>query len=379
MSQEEFWYTNVIDELLPRLDPNKTGSYRGGGPFREVQLLIDGQLAGVAYPFPVIYTGGILLSWWRPIAAIGAFDAPSYTMDITPFVPLLADEKNHNFTIVIGGQERGLDKPQWAISGSVGFTLDPSGTQTTGKLESVLTTPYAKSIPLPDDAQGNIRSKTEASRKFSLNATVITGTKGKQSVTVTQDFKFSNTQMQTPSGDFSNVLQTSEGLSQSVHNGLPLLQDKFSYPMDMTLNQTAPSSNLTIFSGQLSHGYTRTEDHIYPPGSKSDIVTTQKSDGELRFDGTGSAISGIARTSQQYTFKNKGGDYSRDVEIFNVTNVIRNKISGSLAPPLSKPAGANADQTFSLAAEQDLPRTNFKSLDNTFLGSPVRLVHQLKH
>ncbi|EGG03240.1 uncharacterized protein MELLADRAFT_90243 [Melampsora larici-populina 98AG31] len=379
--QEEFWlqYTNVPDKLLPRLDPKNTGSYRGGGPYREVQLLIDGQLAGVVYPFPVIYTGGILLTWWRPIAAIGASNAPSYTLDITPFVPLLTDDKNHNFTIMIGGQEPGLSKPSWVLSGSVGITLDPSGTRTTGTLDSVVTKPYQKSTPLPDDAQGRINFKTEASRQLSLKATVITGTKGKQSVTVTQDFKFSNTQIITASGDYSNMIQSSEGLSQSVHNGVPLLQDKFSYPMNLTMIQTAPSANLSIFSGQLSHGYTRTEDHIYPAGSKSDIVNTQNSEGNLHFDGKGQAISGIGRTSQQYTFKNKGGDYSRDVEIFNITNVIRNKISGSLALP-AKPDGANPNQVMLPASlTQDLPRVTTDSFGNTFLDSPVTLIHKLHH
>lgn len=119
--REEFWYNNVPDETLPRLDPNKTGSFDGAGSFREVQLLIDGALAGVAYPFPVIYTGGILLSWWRPIAAIGALNAPSYTMDITPFVPLLSDGENHNFTIIVEGQGQGngSTNPKWIISGSM--------------------------------------------------------------------------------------------------------------------------------------------------------------------------------------------------------------------------------------------------------------------
>jgi hypothetical protein len=29
----------------------------GNGPFREVRLLVDGQLAGVAFPYPVVFTG----------------------------------------------------------------------------------------------------------------------------------------------------------------------------------------------------------------------------------------------------------------------------------------------------------------------------------
>lgn len=31
----------------------------GQGPFREVRLLIDGQVAGTAFPYATIFTGGI--------------------------------------------------------------------------------------------------------------------------------------------------------------------------------------------------------------------------------------------------------------------------------------------------------------------------------
>lgn len=50
----------------------------GKGPFREVQVILDGILAGVVWPFAVIYTGGITPSNWRPLASYGAYDQPSY-------------------------------------------------------------------------------------------------------------------------------------------------------------------------------------------------------------------------------------------------------------------------------------------------------------
>jgi hypothetical protein len=56
-STEEFWYTNTFDSLRGTF-AESTGTLYGGSPWREVQLLIDGQLAGVSWPFPVIFTGG---------------------------------------------------------------------------------------------------------------------------------------------------------------------------------------------------------------------------------------------------------------------------------------------------------------------------------
>ena len=57
-STEEFWYTNVLTSYQDTF-ANTTGPLSGGGPWREVQLLIDGQLAGVLWPFTIIFTGGL--------------------------------------------------------------------------------------------------------------------------------------------------------------------------------------------------------------------------------------------------------------------------------------------------------------------------------
>lgn len=54
---EEFWWSNVPDSTTASFRNN---TLLGHSPFREVQLLIDGQIAGVAWPFPVIFTGGVV-------------------------------------------------------------------------------------------------------------------------------------------------------------------------------------------------------------------------------------------------------------------------------------------------------------------------------
>jgi hypothetical protein len=55
-------YYNTADEYLGDLPPDTT---YGGGPFRELRVLVDGQVAGVAFPYAVIFTGGINPSVWR--------------------------------------------------------------------------------------------------------------------------------------------------------------------------------------------------------------------------------------------------------------------------------------------------------------------------
>ena len=56
-STEEFWYTNVLSSDVNTFE-STAGALYGSSPWREVQLLIDGQLAGVSWPFPIIFTGG---------------------------------------------------------------------------------------------------------------------------------------------------------------------------------------------------------------------------------------------------------------------------------------------------------------------------------
>lgn len=58
-------YEHVANEYLTDLPPG--GGFRGDGPFREVRILVDGMVAGVAFPYAVIFTGGIVPAAWRSV------------------------------------------------------------------------------------------------------------------------------------------------------------------------------------------------------------------------------------------------------------------------------------------------------------------------
>lgn len=103
---EEFWYTNPPDAIA-----NEYGMC-GGGSSREIQLLIDGQVAGIQPPFPVVYTGGINPLLWRPQTGIYSFNIPPYFFDISPFLPKLRDGKPHEIEVkIIGNSIKG----QWNV------------------------------------------------------------------------------------------------------------------------------------------------------------------------------------------------------------------------------------------------------------------------
>tara|TARA_B100000795_G_scaffold73591_1_gene52068 strand:- start:181 stop:1254 length:1074 start_codon:yes stop_codon:yes gene_type:complete len=96
---EEFWYTNVPDE-----DFEPDSGACAGGTYREIQLYVDGLLAGALYPFPTIYTGGVCPLLWRPLTGIYSFNVPPYRFDITPFLGLLNDGQPHEIATKVFGQ-----------------------------------------------------------------------------------------------------------------------------------------------------------------------------------------------------------------------------------------------------------------------------------
>lgn len=133
-SQEEFWWSNVFSQDEEDF-ANTVGELYGYSPFREVQLYIDGGLAGVVWPFPIIFTGGVAPGFWRPIVGIDAFDLRQPEIDISPFLPFLQDGQEHSFEIRVTGLQVSADGiatlantvgSYWVVSGNILLYTDGS-------------------------------------------------------------------------------------------------------------------------------------------------------------------------------------------------------------------------------------------------------------
>src|SRR2546422_2627553 len=94
-SCDEFWYASEPDAYA------SANGLCGGGAFREIQVFLDGRLAGVVWPFPYIFTGGVNPWLWRPIPAVDGFDEPPYLVDLTPFAGLLSDGAPHDISFLV--------------------------------------------------------------------------------------------------------------------------------------------------------------------------------------------------------------------------------------------------------------------------------------
>src|SRR5215475_12244977 len=87
---DEFWYN--------RSPKPEDAEEKAFGPFREIQILVDSHLAGIIWPVPVVYTGGMIPTLWRPLVDAGAFDLFAYQIDLTPFAALLSNGKQHTIS-----------------------------------------------------------------------------------------------------------------------------------------------------------------------------------------------------------------------------------------------------------------------------------------
>ncbi|MFY1826055.1 peptide-N4-asparagine amidase [Myxococcus fulvus] len=123
---EEFWYITapiVVPYSCPADD----------GPYREVVIEVDGRVAGIAMPFPHVYTGGWSNPFlWYVLPAPRAFNIRPIQYDLTPFVGLLTDGQPHQLTVRVLGVPEG--RPGWDLPTNVLVWRDAGASRVTGGL-----------------------------------------------------------------------------------------------------------------------------------------------------------------------------------------------------------------------------------------------------
>lgn len=268
-----------------------------------------------------------------------AFDSPTYTIDISPFIPTLTDSLPHNFTLTVEGQ--GADRSagsEWLFSGSIFTTKFNSGERTTGKINSYHVHSDINVSRMPSDA-GNRKNSVgfvvDAVRKIEISSTLETSTSSRL-VTFSQHSRFRNRQSVADSGKYQHVEQIIHGSIESTMDGeTVILQDTFTFPMNLLTTVVKDSRrNQTIVNATLSHSYFRSTSGPagFSPTGLAQIDTTQNATGQLIINSKGRASSGVGRTRQSYEYKNGNGDeYFREIEIFNVTQKIKDVERGNLA------------------------------------------------
>jgi hypothetical protein len=309
---DEFWYTNPPNDFL---EANNLTDVAGNGTFREVLVSIDGLLAGVVYPFPVFYTGGVDPYFWRPISAIGSFIHPSYDVDITALLPTLLDSQSHLFSASVTNA-----LPYWLISANVHLWLDPRGV-TTGKVTRHASPPLvARTTSKFRNLDGKFTS--EATRSLSYSGYVASSF-GNLTTSASYSYRFANSLVYSQGASASEVHQESRTESKvvvkDVDRDLEYAHVSLRFPLKVSYEET-DRENTTYVKAGIEHSWEQEDQIQSSVGSSafSELHNKQKSTGELVIPTKG-AISGVATTKQRYALESSAGCYFRSVGARNYT------------------------------------------------------------
>lgn len=243
-SADEFWYTCVPSDVAGDLQNC------GNSAFRETEVSIDGQPAGVAPVFPWIYTGGIDPYLWEPIPGIETLNLKPYRVDLTPFAGLLADGQPHTVAVSVFNANSGFD-----VASTLLLYTDPGASTTTGALlTNTLTAAPTPRIEenLNTAADGTVSGPVNvtSARAWTISGFVNTS-HGRVDTTIQASNAFGNLQDEKVSSvEFKqNLTQTTDQheLTTTTSNaGTIQTEHDISYPLVVDYRQ-APNSDGSLF------------------------------------------------------------------------------------------------------------------------------------
>ncbi|WP_291195383.1 peptide-N4-asparagine amidase [Frateuria sp.] len=235
---DEFWYTCVPDAYAAQTFEC------GGGNFREAEVSIDGQPAGVAPVMPWIYTGGIDPYLWRPTPGVQTLNFMPYRVDLTPFAGLLSDGAPHEVALSVAGAHG-----YFSATAALLVYRDPQAAQVSGRIvrNTLAGQPPTPTIgsTLATDADGNLSGDvtTQLTRQFTIEGYADTS-RGRVRSTVTQTVGFDDTQsfLINASTYDQHTVQLTRVDSLSTRQRGPLAEiyeQHVRYPLDLDYRQLA--------------------------------------------------------------------------------------------------------------------------------------------
>ena len=164
---EEYWYLTVPDAAPYSCKATD-------GPYREVQIKVDGRVAGIAAPFPTVWTGGWSNPFlWYVIPGPRAFDIKPIEYDLTPFAGLLNDGRPHDVEVSVVGVPEG--QSGWSTPVNVLVWQDAKRAHVTGRLTAHDAGDLANSSTYtPGSADEQYRLDTEGGHRLTVSGYVDT-------------------------------------------------------------------------------------------------------------------------------------------------------------------------------------------------------------
>lgn len=300
-SGDEFWYTCVPDAYAS--ETNECG----GGNFREAEISIDGQAAGVAPVYPWVYTGGIDPYLWRPTPGVQALNFLPYRVDLTPFAGQLSDGKPHEVAVQVAGANS-----YFAATATLLVYRDAHARQVTGKITrntlvgQAATPTIASTLATASNGDLGGAITTRLDRRFVIEGYANTS-HGRVTTTVTQNTGFDDTQTFTINSTVyrqQTAQRTWSDSSSQSRLGNFLTAERhahFNYPFSLDYNQQLASDGSTSAASTVHQGY-RQRDELRLLGLTlygADVDNTVDTQDTLVFDASGNLSSHSGQQSAQ--------------------------------------------------------------------------------
>jgi hypothetical protein len=304
---DEFWYTCVPTDVATELQSC------GGTAFREAEISVDGQPAGVAPVYPWIYTGGVDPFLWEPIPAVQTLNFVPYRVDLTPFAGLLSNGQPHTIALSVFNANN-----YFSATAILLLFQDHESPQVTGAVtENTIGNAPTPSVNenLATDSSGAITGSvtTFSSRNFKVEGYANTS-HGKVNTEVHQTISFKNIQNFTinTAQYVQDISQDTDVESQTVTwsgFGSFVSLETFHYPLTMNIGLNFASDGSFDQQTTVSQAF---KFDLLSPFFAGFVENQVNSTDTLNFNSSG-ALTGntAAKSSQSYnSFNTRGQRYS---------------------------------------------------------------------
>jgi hypothetical protein len=304
---DEFWYTCVPNDVTTELQSC------GATAFREGEVSIDGQPAGVAPVYPWVYTGGVDPYLWEPIPGVQTLNFVPYRVDLTPFAGVLSNGQPHTIALTVYNANN-----YFSATATLLLFLDHNSQQVTG----AVTADTIGSGPTPSinenlqtDASGTITGSVTAfsSRQFMVAGYANTS-HGRVNTEIHQTILFKNLQNFTINSSqyVQDISQDTRVESVTIaHSGPSTVesQETFHYPLTMNIGLNFAADGSFDQQTTVSQGYSF---RLLSPYSATVVNDLVHSADTLNFNSSGAFTGNVgAKSSQSYDlFDSQGESYS---------------------------------------------------------------------
>ncbi|MGW0333450.1 peptide-N4-asparagine amidase [Streptomyces sp. NPDC003011] len=300
---EEYWYLTVPD-------PAPYSCRTADGPYREVQVEVDGRLAGIAAPFPTVWTGGWSNPFlWYVVPGPRAFDVKPIEYDLTPFAGILNDGRPHRVEVSVVGVPEG--QSGWSAPVNILVWQDTKSAHVGGRLTAHRQTGLTGSSAYRPGAEHRV--DTEGGHGLTVAGYVDTS-HGRVTTTVSRSLAHTSTHRWTD-GENVDALDATwtddESVTADGRGPARVTRTQRTYTMDGTTTLGAADRLRTVLT--LGDRASVTESRGGRRTAWSRLDDTYTGDATYTVNVPRDQRHAVAATSERYRIRGSAGCYDRSL------------------------------------------------------------------